>query len=156
MKIKIIVVGKTKESFLKAGEEEFLTRLKRYINIEWVVVKQEKVIDKRNELLIMKQESECIWKNIGHGEWIVVLDKCGNQLTSVEFDDFFRKRITERVKYITFVIGGPVGLDSSLFKRCNFKLSLSKMTFTHDMIRMVLLEQIYRAFTIMNGEKYHK
>ena len=156
MKIKVIVVGKTKENFLKLGEEEFQRRLRRYLNLEWIAVRPEEISPKSNETKIKTIEGQRIKEKIEAGEWIIVLDRRGEALSSEQLADFFLKKMHAGVKCITFVIGGTLGLSEELFQMANEKLSLSQMTFTHEMTRLILLEQIYRAFTIIKGEKYHK
>ena len=156
MKIKIIVVGKTKENFLQIGEEEFRKRLKRYIEIEWIVVKPEKIPDKCDETRFKASEEERIKQRIGQNEWVVVLDSRGKQMSSEKFAEFFQLKMMQGIKNMTFIIGGPLGLSDAFVQQANQSLGLSKMTFTHEMVRLILLEQIYRAFTIIKGEKYHK
>ena len=156
MKIKIIVIGKTKENFLQIGEEEFRKRLQRYIDLEWIIIKQQKITGKSNESTIKAIEGNRIKEKIKNGEWIVALDSRANQMTSKELADFFLTKMANGLKCITFIIGGTLGLSENVFHWVDQKLSLSKMTLTHEMSRLLLLEQIYRAFTIIKGEKYHK
>ncbi len=156
MKIKIIVVGKTKEPFLQAGEQQFLKRLAHYCQIEWLIVKAEKITENSNEQLVKRKEAERILGQIRSFEHVVALDERGTQLSSAEFAEFLAKKMNEGVGEVAFVIGGALGLDDSVLTSAMRVLSLSKMTFTHEMTRLILLEQLYRAFTILRGTKYHK
>lgn len=156
MKIKVIVVGKTKENFLNLGEEEYRRRLKRYLNLEWIIVRPEKISARSNEAKVKAIEGQRITEKIEAGEWIIVLDRNGQAISSEQLADFFLKQMQTGMKCTTFIIGGTLGLSEDLFQMAKVKLSLSPMTFTHEMTRLILLEQIYRAFTIIKGEKYHK
>ena len=156
MKIKIIVVGKTKEAFVQAGEQEFRKRIPKYTDLEWVIIKPEKISEKSNELRIKSNDADRIKEKITTAEWIVALDSNANQLRSEKFADFFHRKMIIEQNCVTFIIGGPIGLGENILQIANEELSLSKMTFTHEMTRLILLEQIYRAFTIIRGEKYHK
>lgn len=136
--IQIIQVGKTKEKFFKDAENEFLKRLSRYAK-----VKVETVDD--DSKILARAES---------GSFKVAMEITGEQYDSEQFADFIQRRQFEGGK-VTFIIGGPLGLPLEVIEECDFKLSLSKMTFTHQMVRIFLLEQIYRAFTILEGKTYH-
>ena len=120
------------------------------------LIKPEKITEKCDVTKIMIREEERIKQKIGQNEWIVALDSCGKQMSSEKFADFFQLKMAQGFKNITFIIGGPLGLSDAFFQGINERLCLSKMTFTHEMARLILLEQIYRAFTIIRGEKYHK
>jgi len=156
MKLKIIVVGKTKENFLQSAEEFYTKRIQRYTKLDWQVVKEEKITDNSNDRIIKDAEGARIQKKINPGGWTVAMDMAANQLSSREFADYMLQKMNSGLKCITFIIGGPLGISEKLLQNANDQISLSKMTFTHEMSRMILLEQIYRAFTIINGEKYHK
>jgi len=136
--IQIIQVGKTKEKLYKKIEEEFEKRLSKYAKLEIVTVDNDEEILDRCE----------------KGSHKVALDVKGDQGSSEDFADFIQRRQFEGGK-VTFIIGGPFGLSMPVLEACDSKLSLSQMTFTHQMVRMFLLEQIYRAFTILEGKKYH-
>ncbi|MBD3287315.1 23S rRNA (pseudouridine(1915)-N(3))-methyltransferase RlmH [candidate division KSB1 bacterium] len=156
MKIRIIVVGKTKERFLQQGEAEFLKRLRRYIKYEIIVVRPVRIAAGINEDSARHTEGERILKKCDGNEWIVVLDSHGQQMSSEKFASFIRQRMNNGITTMTFIIGGTLGFAQNVLQRANIVLSLSCMTFTHEMTRLFLYEQIYRAFTILKGEKYHK
>lgn len=156
MKIRIIIVGKTKEKFLKQGEDEFLKRLAHYCQLEWTIIKEEKIIANKTSQIVMLKEAEKIVKQISKGAYIVALDRAGEQMSSEQLAELLQHKMNQGVAEITFIIGGALGLDQSILKAAAKILSLSKMTFTHELSRLVLLEQLYRAFTILKGTKYHK
>jgi 23S rRNA (pseudouridine1915-N3)-methyltransferase len=156
MKIKIIVVGKTKEKFLQLGELEFQRRLACYCQLESVVVKEEKILSSKGEQTIKLKEAERILSQISKGALVVTLDRQGDQITSAELAAFLQQQMNQGCGEMTFIIGGALGLGESILKSADRVLSLSKMTFTHEMSRLILLEQLYRAFTILKGTKYHK
>ncbi len=156
MKIKIIVVGKTKEKFLQLGELEFQKRLSRYCQLESVVVKEEKIISNKGEHSIKLREAERILSHVSKAAFVVALDRCGDQMTSTELAAFLQQKMNAGCGELTFIIGSALGLGEKILKTADRILSLSTMTFTHEMSRLILLEQLYRAFTILKGTKYHK
>ena len=143
--IKIICVGKIKEAFYRDAILEYLKRLSKYHKVEIV-----EVMDSN-----MKQEKELILKKIDSKDYIVTLEIDGKQVSSLEFADMIDKTLMNYGN-ITFIIGGSDGLDDEVKAISNYKLSFSRMTFPHQLFRVILLEQIYRAFKIMNNESYHK
>ena len=150
--IKIICVGKIKEKFFKEALEEYQKRLSKYTKINIIEVED---INLNNETLIKQKEAELILKHIENKDYIITLEIEGKQLTSLELS----KKIEELEitnSNITFIIGGSYGLDEKIKKRSNYKLSFSKLTFPHQLFRVILLEQIYRAYKIKNNESYHK
>ena len=158
MKIKIYAIGKIKEQYLKDGINEYLKRISPYSNIEIVEVNDSKVKDNPNQSDIEKaknEEGDRVLKLIKN-DFLIGLDMNKQELTSEEFADFLNRKMIESGSNILFVIGGSYGLSDDLKKRCNTSISLSKMTFLHQMTRLILLEQIYRAFKILNNETYHK
>lgn len=159
MKIKIIAVGKIKEQYLKDGIAEYLQRLSSYAKVEIVEVNDSKVKDNPNESDINKvinEEGERILSKIKSGDLAINLDLNKKEFDSVEFSKFLNDKIVEGGASITFVIGGSYGLSNQVKERANYSISLSKMTFLHQMTRLILLEQIYRSFKILNNETYHK
>lgn len=154
IKIKLVAVGTIKEKFLKDGIAEYLKRLSRFAKVEIVEVEESKIQNK-SEDLIKKEEGERLLKRIGKDDFVVLLDLRGNFYSSEEFAAQIDTLISKGVSPISFVIGGTLGLSEEVRQRANIKLSISKMTFTHQMCRMILLEQIYRAFKIINHEDYH-
>lgn len=159
MKIKIIAVGKIKENYLKEGINEYLVRLSPYAKAEIVEVSDSKVKDNPNEsdiLKVINEEGERILSKIKSGEYVINLDLNKKEFDSIEFSKFIESKLVEGGSSITFVIGGSYGLSQKVKDRANYSISLSKMTFLHQMTRLILLEQIYRSFKIINNETYHK
>ena len=159
MKIKIIAVGKIKENYLKEGINEYLVRLSPYAKTEIVEVSDSKVKDNPNEsdiLKVINEEGERILSKIKSGEYVINLDLNKKEFDSIEFSKFIESKLVEGGSSITFVIGGSYGLSQKVKDRANYSISLSKMTFLHQMTRLILLEQIYRSFKIINNETYHK
>ena len=158
MKIKVYCIGKIKEQYLKDGINEYLKRISPYSNIEIVEVNDSKVKDNPNQSDIEKaknEEGDRILKLLKN-DYLIGLDMNKQEFKSEEFAVFFNKKLVEGGSNISFVIGGSYGLSDALKNRCNTSISLSKMTFLHQMTRLILLEQIYRAFKILNNETYHK
>ncbi len=154
MKIKLIVVGNTDESYLQKGQEKYLDKLKHYISFEMIVLKDVKV-GKKNDVKIQKQEeAKMILSKVSASDILILLDENGNEYNSIQFSSFIQKRLNSGNDLI-FVIGGPFGFSDEMYQRADFKLSLSKMTFSHQMVRLFFVEQLYRAFSILKGEKYH-
>lgn len=156
MKIKIIVPGKTKEKFLQQGEKDFQKRLTRFCHLDWIIIKEHKISADKTVQIIKLKEAEKILNQVPKGAFVIVLDQTGDQMSSEQLAEYLQHTMNEGVGELTFIIGGVLGLDESILKSANKILSLSKMTFTHEMSRLILLEQLYRAFTILKGEKYHK
>ena len=156
MKIKIIIVGKTKEKFIQQGEEEFKKRLMRYCRLQLTIVREEKIAGNQTGQIIKLKEAEKILNKLSKDSFTIALDETGDQMSSEQFAEFFQHKMNEGVRELTFIIGGALGLDSRILKGAKKTMSLSRMTFTHEMSRLILLEQLYRAFTILKGEKYHK
>jgi 23S rRNA (pseudouridine1915-N3)-methyltransferase len=158
MKIKIVAVGKIKEKYLIDGINEYLKRISRYSKIEVIEVPDEKAPDNlspRDEEIIKEKEGEKILSKISN-EFIIVLAIEGKKLNSIELAELIEKTFSYESSDITFVIGGSLGLHKRVYERSNLKLSFSDMTFPHQLMRIILLEQIYRAFRINSNEPYHK
>ena len=158
MKIKVYCIGKIKEQYLKDGINEYLKRISPYSNIEIVEMNDSKVKDNPNQADIEKaknEEGDRVLKLLKN-DYLIGLDMNKQEFKSEEFAVFLNKKLVEGGSNISFVIGGSYGLSDALKKRCNTSISLSKMTFLHQMTRLILLEQIYRAFKILNNETYHK
>ena len=159
MKIRIIAVGKIKEPYLKEGINEYLLRLSSYAKVEIIEVNDSKVKDNPNESDILKvtnEEGERILSKIKNTDLVIDLDLNKKEFDSVSFSKFIQDKMVEGGSNITFVIGGSYGLSNKVKDRANYSISLSKMTFLHQMTRLILLEQIYRSFKIINNETYHK
>ena len=150
--IKIITVGSIKEKYLKDAIDEYKKRISKYTNIEIIEVKDEGIVEEKKAI---KLESEKIEKYLNEKSYLITLEIEGKQMTSVEFSDKINNILIENSN-ITFVIGGSYGLSEGIKNKANYHLSFSKMTFPHQLFRVLLLEQIYRAFKIINNEKYHK
>lgn len=159
MKIKIYCIGKIKESYLQEGIAEYLKRLQPYAKTEIIEVNDSKIKDNPNLSDIKKaidEEGQRALKVVKNNEYLIGLDLNKKEYTSEEFATFIEKKMSEGGSLISFVIGGSYGLSEELKNRCNCFVTLSKMTFLHQMTRMILLEQIYRSFKILNNETYHK
>jgi 23S rRNA (pseudouridine1915-N3)-methyltransferase len=154
-KIKIIVVDRTRSPFIKEGESHYFERIKNYANPKIFEVKPIKITKGKNSSDIIRQEGGSLLKTIHPSDYFFALDSSGKLYSSVGFAKSFGRLIEESAS-IAFVVGGPLGLSSEVLSSADEVLSLSRLTFTHEMTRLILLEQIYRAFTILRGEKYHK
>ena len=155
MRFELFFLGKTKEKYLAEGIEDYAKRLSHYIKVEIKTVKDSKQKKGEPGNLQIERESETLLKN-AQTSYLVCLDRIGKQLDSIALAKQIGRWEMQGLKKISFVIGGPLGLSKTILKKADLLLSLSPMTFTHDMTRLLLLEQLYRAFTIKAGEKYHK
>ena len=159
MKITILCVGKIKEKFYRDAIAEYEKRLSRYCKLEVIEVADEKTPEGASEtveLQIKEKEAERMEKYLREGAFVCTLAIDGKQLDSVELSEKIERLGTSGTSHIIFLIGGSLGMADSLLKKADMKLSFSKMTFPHQLMRVILLEQIYRAYRIMNGEPYHK
>lgn len=159
MKITVITVGKIKEKYLKDAIAEYSKRLSKYCKLEIVEVADEKTPDNASEVVedaIRSKEAERILKYIKDDAFVITLEINGKQLSSEELADKIDKLGVQGTSHIIFVIGGSIGLGKEVLEKSNFALSFSKMTFPHQLMRVVLLEQIYRSYRIISGEPYHK
>ena len=155
MKIRLLIVGKIENAHADALAELYLKRIKHYIPITVEVIKPEK-IKKLSDSQVMDREGEKIINRLFKSDYNVIMDKEGKQFSSMEFSHLFNRLAGQSTKQITFVIGGPLGLADSVKRRADHVLSFSKMTYPHELAAVLLLEQIYRAQSILRGEKYHK
>ncbi|MCH3950180.1 MAG: 23S rRNA (pseudouridine(1915)-N(3))-methyltransferase RlmH [Acidaminococcus sp.] len=158
IKITLACVGKLKEDYLKAAEAEFRKRLGAYCQLEISVINEEKMPDNASPAeaqQILRKETERLLKIIPDHSYVILLDLKGKEITSPALAEKMESLMVGGVSHLTFVIGGPFGYTDELRKRADFRWSFSPLTFTHQMIRILLLEQIYRAFKIMRKEKYH-
>ena len=159
MKMTIITVGKIKEKYLKDAIAEYTKRLSKYCKLEIVEVADEKTPDNASEVVeeqIRSKEAERILKYVKDDAYVVTLEINGKQLTSEELADKVEKLGVQGTSHIIFIIGGSIGLGKEVLAKSNYALSFSKMTFPHQLMRVILLEQIYRSYRIINGEPYHK
>jgi 23S rRNA (pseudouridine1915-N3)-methyltransferase len=155
MKIKFIVVGKTDHDYLKKGIEEYEYRIKHYISYEYLALQMTKGSTNKIVNTIKLKESEKLLKEIKSSDFVVLLDENGKELCSLEFAEFLKRKFNSSIKTLVFIIGGPFGFDDSIKRRADYTLSISQMTFPHQMIRLFFVEQLYRALTIINNESYH-
>jgi 23S rRNA (pseudouridine1915-N3)-methyltransferase len=156
MKITIVCIGKLSLDFLRAGADEYSTRVKRYAALKVIELKEEKGGAKNSDSAYMRErESQRLLERIPEGAYCVVLDERGKEQGSVEFATALERRMLHGNSEWCFVIGGAYGVNDTLRRRADSVLSLSRMTWTHQMARMLLLEQLYRAFTIIRKEPYH-
>lgn len=155
MKIKLLVIGKTDDKALSELIEIYTKRLGFYINFELKIIPDLKKTKNLTENQQKDKEGELILKELETSDQTVLLDEKGKQFTSLEFSDYLQKQMNSGFKQLVFVVGGPYGFSDSIYQRAQGKVSLSKMTFSHQMVRLFVTEQIYRAFTILNNEPYH-
>ena len=159
MNISIITVGKLKEKYLKLATDEYSKRLSRYCKLDIIELQDEKTPDNasdKEEDQIREKEGKLILSKIKDNTYVVAMDLKGNNLSSEEFSEFISNCGVMGNSNIIFIIGGSLGLSEEVRSRANYKLCFSKMTFPHQLFRVMLLEQIYRGFRIMKGEPYHK
>lgn len=155
MKITLLTVGKTDKDWVKAGLDIYVSRLKHYIPFSVVEIPELKNVSALTKDQIKTREGELILKNVRPTDDLILMDERGKQYTSVELSKVLQDKISYIGKDIVFVIGGAYGFSEAVYNRADSKISLSKMTFSHQMVRAIFAEQIYRAFTIMRGEPYH-
>lgn len=155
MNIKLIAIGKTDSAALQQLISTYEKRLVRYINFELQLLPDIKNSKSLTEELQKVKEGELILSNVESSHYLILLDERGKEYTSVAFADELQKKMNTSIKQLTFVIGGPYGFSQEVYNRANGKLSLSKLTFSHQMIRLFFIEQLYRAFTILRKEPYH-
>ena len=156
MKIKIISISKNKFDYISSGEQDYLGRLKKYAEVEILNLKEEPITKNRSVDEIIEIEGERILQKLDKDYFTVALHIMGKQMTSEEFSDLIEEIRDFKGAKICFIIGGPLGLSQKVLAQANLVLSFSKMTFTHQLIRLLLLEQIYRAFEILAKTQYHK
>lgn len=155
MKIKLLTIGKTDNKHLIQLIEEYQNRLKHYIKFELEVIPDIKNVKNLSEVQQKEKEGALILSKLQNTDDLVLLDDKGKQFTSIEFSQYLQKKMNSGIKQLVLVIGGPYGFSDTVYKKAIAKISLSKMTFSHQMIRLFAVEQIYRAFTILKNEPYH-
>ena len=155
MRITLLTVGRTDKGWIRDGLEIYMSRLSHYIPFSLVEIPELKNVSALSQVQIKEREGELILKNVKASDDLVLLDERGVMRSSVEFASFLQGKMTSGGKDIVFVIGGAYGFSEAVYSRANSKISLSKMTFSHQMVRTIFAEQLYRAFTIMKGEPYH-
>ena len=155
MKITLLTVGKTDKDWVKQGIDIYVSRLKHYIPFSINEIPELKNVSALSKEQIKSREGELILKNVKPADDVILMDEHGKEYTSVDFASLLQKKISYEGKDIVFVIGGAYGFSEEVYRRANSKISLSKMTFSHQMVRAIFTEQLYRAFTIIRGEPYH-
>lgn len=155
MKIELIAIGKTSFDYLKTGIAIYEKRLTRYCNFKLSIIPDIKDAKNLSEAQIKHKEGELILKKIDKSHLVILLDDKGKDYTSMQFSNFLENKLMPSGKHIIFIIGGAYGFSEAIYERANQKLSLSKMTFSHQMVRLFFLEQLYRAYSIIKNEPYH-
>lgn len=149
------MVGRTDEAWLVSGIDEYVKRIGRYIPFQVLVIQDVKKGKSMPESVIKKEEGALILKKVFPGDVLVILDERGRINSSREFAGFVQKQMNRGIRNLFFVIGGAYGFSDEVYQRCDFKISLSKMTFSHQMVRLIFVEQLYRSMSILNNEPYH-
>ena len=155
MNIKLLVVGKTVKGFVSDGVEEYTKRLKHYFNFSIEVIQDVKNASSLSSAQLKEKEKELILKHISLDDYVILLDEKGREFSSTEFASFIQQKMNNSIKSLVFVVGGAFGFDERIKQQYNNKISISRMTFSHQMIRLLFTEQLYRAFTILKNEPYH-
>ncbi|WP_113664121.1 23S rRNA (pseudouridine(1915)-N(3))-methyltransferase RlmH [Pedobacter nanyangensis] len=155
MKISLIAIGKTEDKYLVEGIGKYLGRLKHYINFSFTAIPDIKNSKNLSEAQQKSKEAELILKQLTNSDVVVLLDEKGKKYSSMQFSQYINKQMVGSVQNLVFIIGGPYGFDESIYQRSNSSISLSDMTFSHQMVRLFFVEQLYRAFTILKNEPYH-
>ena len=155
MQIKLIAIGKTDNKYLQTLIEDYKKRLSYYIKFEFEIIPDLKNIKHLSEAQQKEKEGELILAKTQNSDILVLLDENGKQMDSIAFSSYLQKHMNSGIKTLIFVIGGPYGFSEEVYKRANGKLGLSKMTFSHQMVRLFFTEQLYRGFTILKNEPYH-
>ncbi|MDY7393802.1 23S rRNA (pseudouridine(1915)-N(3))-methyltransferase RlmH [Aureibaculum sp. 2210JD6-5] len=155
MKIKLLAIGKTDDKNLIALIAIYQKRLKHYINFELEIIPDIKKAKNLTENQQKEKEGELILQRLSATDELILLDEKGQEFRSIQFSKFLQKKMNSGIKQLVFVIGGPYGFSDAVYQKAHGKIALSKMTFSHQMIRLFMVEQLYRAFTILKNEPYH-
>ena len=155
MKISFWSIGKNNESYIRQGVEEFTHRIGKYFKVEWNIIPVPKNAGMLSEMDLKKKEAEIIFDWLSKDDYLVALDEKGKQLSSAGLADFIQARANQSIKNLVFLVGGVYGLDNAILKKADYKWSLSALTFPHQLVRLILAEQVYRACSILKNEKYH-
>lgn len=155
MKVTLLVIGKTDARYFIDAIAEYQKRLVHYIPFEMEVIPDIKNVKNLSEEQQKAKEGDLILKNLQAGDYLVLLDDKGKEYTSMKFAEYIEKKMHTVAKRLIFVVGGPYGFSDEVYSRANEKLTLSRMTFSHQMVRLIFVEQLYRAMTILNNEPYH-
>jgi len=155
MRITLLQIDKTQDKYLTEGIEIYTKRLRNCATVELMTISVPKTVRLRTFNEQKMEEAKLIFGQITTDDFLILLDDKGKEYSSIDFSKFIAQKQNASTKRLVFLIGGPFGFDQSIYERSNFKISFSKMTFSHQMIRLFFLEQLYRAYTILKGEKYH-
>jgi 23S rRNA (pseudouridine1915-N3)-methyltransferase len=155
MKIQIWTIGKNHEAYVKAGIEEFTKRISNYFPVSWSIIPVPKHTGMLSEADLRKAEGKLVLEWLGKDDYLVALDERGRSMGSEQLATFMQSRANESVKQLVFLIGGAYGLDKPVLQKAKYTWSLSELTFPHQLVRLILAEQLYRACTILRNEKYH-
>ncbi|MNU66695.1 Ribosomal RNA large subunit methyltransferase H [compost metagenome] len=155
MQVTLLCIGKTGKKFLEDGEQEYLKRLRHYISFQLQIIPDIKQAKSLSEAQIKQKEGELILEKVGISDSLILLDERGKEFSSMAFSQYLQEQFNRGGKHLYFVIGGPYGFSDAVYQRANGKISLSQMTFSHQMIRLFFIEQVYRAMTILRNEPYH-
>lgn len=155
MQIKLIAIGKTDHNALQTLIEDYTKRLSHYIKFEYLIIPDIKNAKNLSETQQKQKEGEQILAKTNSSDFLILLDERGKSYDSVAFSNYLQKHLNSGVKQLVFVIGGPYGFSDEVYERANAKISLSNMTFSHQMVRLFFIEQLYRGFTILKNEPYH-
>jgi 23S rRNA (pseudouridine1915-N3)-methyltransferase len=155
MKITVLSIGKTSDKYLIVGMDEYRKRLRHFIKIDWIELPEVKNRKGLSESELLGQEEASFNKKLKPSDHVFLLDEKGEMFNSVEFSGFLRKKMNAGLSNLVFLIGGPYGFSDGIYKRSMGEIALSKMTFTHQMVRLFFLEQLYRGFTILRNMPYH-
>lgn len=155
MNIKLLAIAKTDQEYLKEGIGIYEKRLKHYINFEIKVIPDLKNASNLSKDQQKAEEGKLLLKDISNTDFLILLDERGKTFSSINFSKYIQSQMNNSVRNLIFIIGGPYGFSEEVYKRANAKISFSEMTFSHQMIRLFFVEQLYRAFTIIKGEPYH-
>jgi 23S rRNA (pseudouridine1915-N3)-methyltransferase len=155
LKIKLLVIGKTDEKSIQTLIDKYTKRIQAFISFDFIVIPDIKNTKKLSESLQKQKEGDLILSKINKSDFVILLDEKGQELTSQKFANFLQKKMNAGIKNLIFVVGGPYGFSDEVYKRANQKIALSQMTFSHQLVRVVFTEQLYRALTIINNHPYH-
>jgi 23S rRNA (pseudouridine1915-N3)-methyltransferase len=155
MKVQFWSLGKNHDPSIKEAVEDFTKRISKYFPVEWTIIPVPKNAGMMSEMDLKKREGEMILEWLKKDDYLVALDEHGKEMTSEKLAGFLQARANESIRTLVFLIGGVFGLDEMIWQRANYKWSLSHLTFPHQLVRLILAEQVYRACTIMRNEKYH-
>lgn len=155
MKLSLWTIGKSHDSYVKEGIEEFTKRIGKYYPVEWNIIPVPKNAAALTESDLKKKEGEVVLQLLKNDDYLVALDERGKSFSSESLAQFIQQRASDSTKNVVFLIGGAFGIDASVLQRAQYKWSLSQLTFPHQLVRLILAEQVYRACSILRNEKYH-